>query len=134
MRMCRTHRMMFCQLAEALYDEGQYDKALEVLDFAEEVLPGYNVSYDYTSATMASLYYYMDEMDKGNTIMSKLADNCVEYMAWGDSLNPIQRKAVQSTVGHYSAVLGFVLNNLQRFEQKELFNKYFEYYNKYAGR
>ena len=134
MRMCRTHRMMFCQLAEALYDEGQYDKALEVLDFAEEVLPGYNVSYDYTSATMASLYYYMDEMDKGNTIMSKLADNCVEYMAWGDSLNPIQRKAVQSTVGHYSAVLGFVLNNLQRFEQKELFNKYFEYYNKYASR
>ena len=134
MRMCRTHRMMFCQLAEALYDEKQYDKALEVLDFAEEMLPGYNVPYDYTSATMASLYYSMDEMDKGNAIMSKLADNCVEYMVWGASLDPIQRKGVQSTLGHHSAVLGYVLNNLQRFEQKELFNKYFDLYNQYADR
>ena len=134
MRMCRTHRMMFCQLAEALYDEGKYDKALEVLDFAEEVLPGYNVNYDYTSGTMAALYYAMDEAEKGNAIVSALADNCVEYMEWATSLPSVQRKSVQSTVGHYSAVLGFVLNNLQRFEQKELFNKYYALYNQYASR
>ena len=135
MRMCRTHRMMFSQLAEALYYEGKYDKALEVLDFAEEMLPGYNVNYDYTSGTMAALYYAMDEMEKGNAIMSALADNCVEYMEWAASLPPVQRKSVnQSTVGHYSAVLGFVLNNLQRFEQKELFNKYFALYNQYGSR
>ena len=134
MRMCRTHRMMFSQLAEALYYEGKKDKALEVLDFAEEVLPGYNVNYDYTSGTMAALYYAMGEMEKGNAIMSALADNCVEYMEWSTSLNATQRKSVQSTVGHYSAVLGFVLNNLQRFEQKEMFNKYFALYNQYASR
>ena len=134
MRMCRTHRMMFCQLAEALYEEGDYEKALEVLDFAEEMLPGYNIPYDYTSGTMAALYYEMAAMDKGNAIISKLADNCVEYMEWGASLDAIQRKAAQSTLGHYSAVLGFVLNNLQRFEQKELFNKYFALYNQYASR
>ena len=134
MRMCRTHRMMFCQLAEALYYEGKRDKALEVLDFAEEMLPGYNVPYDYTSGTMAALYYAMDEMEKGNAIMAVLADNCVEYMEWGASLSAPERKAAQSTLGHYSAVLGFVLNNLQRFEQKELFNKYFALYNQYASR
>ena len=134
MRMCRTHRMMFCQLAEALYEEGDYERALEVLDFAEEMLPGYNIPYDYTSGTMAALYYEMAAMDKGNAIISKLADNCVEYMEWGASLDAIQRKAAQSTLGHYSAVLGFVLNNLQRFEQKELFNKYFALYNQYASR
>ena len=135
MRMCRTHRMMFCQLAEALYYEGKHDKAMEVLDFAEEVLPGYNVTYDYTSGTMAALYYAMDEIEKGNAIMSALADNCVEYMEWAATLSPAQRKSVnQSTVGHYSAVLGFVLNNLQRFDQKELFNKYFDLYNQYATR
>ena len=134
MRMCRTHRMMFCQLAEALYYEGKRDKALEVLDFAEEMLPGYNVPYDYTSGTMAALYYAMDEMEKGNAIMAVLADNCVEYMEWGASLSAPERKAAQSTLGHYSAELGFVLNNLQRFEQKELFNKYFALYNQYASR
>ena len=134
MRMCRTHRMMFSQLAEALYYEGKRDKALEVLDYAEEMLPGYNVPYDYTSGTMAALYYAMDEMEKGNAIMAVLADNCVEYMEWGASLSAPERKAAQSTLGHYSAVLGFVLNNLQRFEQKELFNKYFALYNQYASR
>ena len=133
MRMCRTHRMMFCQLAEALYNEGQYEKALNVLDYAEEMLPGYNIQYDYTSASMAALYYAMDEMDKGNAIMSKVAENCVEYLEWGASLDREHRKAAQSTLGHHSAVLGFVLNNLQRFEQKELFNKYFDLYSHYAN-
>ena len=134
MRMCRTHRMMFNQLAEALYNKGEYEKALNVLDYAEEMLPGYNIQYDYTSASMAALYYSMGEMEKGNAIMSKVANNCVEYLQWGASLDNDHRKSVQSTLGHYSAVLGFILNNLQRFEQKELFNKYFALYSQYAGR
>jgi tetratricopeptide (TPR) repeat protein len=133
LRMCRTHRMMFSELAEALYEEGKHDKAIEVLDYAEEMLPGYNVSYDYTSASMAALYYTLGEMEKGSAIMNQVAANAVEYLEWGSSLEPASRKATQSTIGHYSAVLGFVLNNLQRFEQKELFNKYFELYNQYAS-
>ena len=133
MRMCRTHRMMFSQLAEALFYEGKRDKVIEVLDFAEKMLPGYNVPYDYTSATMATLYYALDQDEKGNAIMTKVADNCIEYLEWGNSLEREQRKAAQSTLSHYSAVFGFVLNNLQRYEQKELFNKYFELYNQYAN-
>jgi hypothetical protein len=134
LRMCRTHRMMFYELAETLYNEGQYDKVVAVLDYAEEMLPGYNVSYDYTSASMAALYYSLDENDKGDAIMTNVADNCVEYMAWAASLPAVQRKSLnQSTVGHYSAVLGFVLNNFQRYERKELFNKYFDLYNQYAS-
>ena len=133
-RMCRTHRMMFMELVEALYDEGQFDKCLEVLDFSEKMLPGYNISYDYTSATMAAYYYQLGHEDKANAIMIKVADNSVEYMAWMASLPTAQRTSVnQSTVGHYSAVLGYVLNNFQRFEQKELFNKYFALYNQYAS-
>ena len=132
MRMCATHRMMFSQLAEALYNEGKYDKALNVLDYAEKMLPGYNIPYDHNSLSMASLYYAMDEMDKGNAIMSKVADNSVEYLQWGDSLDKEQRKAVQSTLGHHLAVLNYALNNFQRFEQKELFNKYFALFSQYA--
>jgi hypothetical protein len=134
LRMCRTHRMMFSELAEALYKEGKHDKAVAVLDYADEMLPGYNVSYDYTSASMAALYYALDEMEKGSAIMDNVAANAVEYMAWAASLSPVQRKSVQSTVGHYSAVLGFALNNLQRFERKELFNKYFDLYSQYASK
>ena len=134
MRMCRTHRMMFLDLVEALYNEGKYDKCLEVLDFAEQVLPGYNIPYDYTSASMAVYYYQLGEMDKANAIMTKVAETCAEYLAWGASLSKDKRSSAQnSTVGHQMAVLGYVLQNLERFEQKELFNQYYDIYVQYAS-
>ena len=133
MRMCRTHRMMFMELAEALYEEGKHEKCLEVLDFSEKMLPGYNISYDYTSATMASFYYQLGEMEKGNAIMQKVADNSVEYLAWGAALAKEQRSSSQSTLQHQMAILGYVLQNLERDQQKELFNYYYEQYVQYAS-
>ncbi len=134
MRMCRTHRMMFVELIEALYDEGKYDKCLEVLDFAEKMLPGYNIPYDYTSATMAAYYYQLGEIEKGNAIMEKVAENCAEYLAWGASLAKEQRSSSQSTIGQQMAILGYVLQNFERYEQKELFNHYYDVYVQYASR
>ena len=134
MRMCRTHRMMFMELAEALYHEGKYDKCLEVLDYAEEMLPGYNIPYDYTSATMAMYYYELDEVEKANAIMEKVAENCAEYLVWGASLPKEQRASSQSTLQHQMAILGYVLQNFERYEQKELFNEYYDVYVQYASR
>jgi hypothetical protein len=133
MRMCRTHRMMFMELIEALYNEGKYDKCLEVLDFAETVLPGYNVPYDYTSATMASFYYQLGEKDKANAIMTAVADNCAEYLLWGGSLPKEHRVSAQSTLQHHMAVLSYVLQYFERYQQKELFNQYYDIYVQYAS-
>jgi hypothetical protein len=126
--------MMFLELIEALFNEGQYDKCLEVLDFAEKMLPGYNIPYDYTSATMATYYYKLGEIEKANAIMSNVADNCAEYLAWGASLDKEHRSVSQSTLGHYMAVMGYVLQNLERYQQKELFNQYYDIYAQYAMR
>jgi hypothetical protein len=134
MRMCRTHRMMFMELVEALYKEGKHDKCLEVLDFAEEMLPGYNIPYDYTSATMASFYYQLGEIDKANAIMTKVADNCVEYLTWIDSLEKEHRAPMQSTFSHQMAVLNYVLNNLERHQQKELFNYYYSLFTDHVSK
>ena len=133
MRMCRTHRMMFMELAEALYNEGKHDKCRQVLDFAEEMLPGYNVPYDYTSATMAAYYYQLGEMDKANAIMMAVADNCAEYLEWGASLLKEQRASSQSTLQQQLAILGYVLQNFERYQQKELFNLYYDLYVQYAS-
>ena len=133
MRMCRTHRMMFMELAEALYHEGKHEKCLEVLDFAEKMLPGYNIPYDYTSATMASYYYELGEMEKGDAIMQKVAENSAEYLEWGASLPKEHRASAQSTWQHQRAILGDVLQNFERYEQKELFNEYYDVYVQYAS-
>ena len=94
MRMCRTHRMMFAQLAEQLIRENQRDKALEVLDYAEEMLPGYNISYDYTSASMAQMYFMLGQEDKAVVILESVAQNSVEYLRFIRSLDRLQRKAM----------------------------------------
>lgn len=133
MRMCRTHRMMFSQLSEALVREGNKEKAIQVLDFAQEMLPEYNVPYDYTSATMAIDYYACGEIDKANDIMRKVAENSIDYLRWGASLSKQDQKALNQTFGHHAAVLGYVLQNLERQKQHELFDELYPSYQLYSG-
>lgn len=132
MRMCRTHRMMFAQLAEQLLRENKRDKALEVLDYAEEQLPGCNVPYDYTSASMASMYFVLNEDEKALAIMDKVAQNSLEYLRFAASLNKAQRKALDSTTGRESAILGYVLQTCERYKHTELVEKYYEDYAAYS--
>lgn len=134
MRMCRTHRMMFMQLADALIHEGQRDKCREVLDYAEQMLPGYNIPYDYTSTSMAALYYALGDNDKANAIMSSVAQNCVEYITWGDSLDRQRRRSAESVIGHHTAVLGYVLQHFDKYHQDELFNQYYPVYEAHVNR
>ncbi len=129
MRMCRTHRMMFAQLAEELLREGKREKALEVLDYAEEQLPGYNIPYDYTSASMAAMYFMLDEDEKAVAIMDNVAQTCVEYLRFAASLNRRQRSLMESTTGRESAILNYVLQTCERNGARELVDKY---YNDYA--
>ncbi|MBR1565060.1 MAG: DUF2723 domain-containing protein [Paludibacteraceae bacterium] len=133
MRMCRTHRMMFSQLAEALVQEGQREKAVEVLDYAEQMLPGYNVPYDYTAATMAVDYYICGENEKADRIMDAVAQTDIEYLTWGATLDKQGQKAMSQTLGHHAAVLGFVLQNLERNHRTELFEKWYPLYQQFAG-
>ena len=132
MRMCRTHRMMFAQLAEQLMREGQNAKALEVLDYAEAQLPGCNVPYDYTSASMAGMYFVLGESEKGSAIMDKVAQNCVEYLQFAASLDKANRRAMESTTNREAAILNYVLQACDRYGANEIVEKYFEDYATYV--
>ena len=139
MRMCHTHRMMFLELSEALYRKGEKDKAIEVIDYAEKMLPSYNIPCDYTSASMAAIRYAIGDKDgqtdnvaKADTVMDAVAQTCVEYLRWADSLSKQNKKAVQSTVNQNLGILGYVLQNLNRYRRNDLFNLYYQEYERYA--
>ena len=132
MRMCRTHRMMFAQLAEQLVRENQREKAVEVLDYAEEQLPGYNIPYDYTSASMASLYFLLKEDEKALVIMDKVAQTCVEYLRFAASLNRQQRTAMNSVVDRQGAILSYVLQTCERYGHHDIVDKYLDDYDQYV--
>ena len=128
MRMCRTHRMMFAQLADALYREGQNEKALEVLDRCEKELPNYNIPYDYTSTTMALLYFDLGEREKAIDILTAVADNNIQYLSWGASLSKTYQNAVKQTLNQNMAMLGYILQQLDHYNEDELFEKYYTEY------
>jgi hypothetical protein len=132
MRMCRTHRMMFAQLAEQLLRENQREKALEVLDYAEEQLPGYNIPYDYTSASMAAMYFMLKEDEKAVAIMDNVANTCVEYLRFAMSLDRRKRELMETTTSRQAAVLSYVLQTCERNGQSELVEKYYGDYAAYV--
>ncbi len=131
-RICRTHRMMFAQLAEALIKEGQHEKAIEVMDYSEEMLPGYNISHDYTSATMASYYYMLGEMEKGDKLMDAVADNAADYLRYGTQVSRGIRNSIQSTLGHQAAVLNYILQTFDRYDREEMLDKYLPLFEQYT--
>ena len=137
-RMCHTHRMMFLELAEALYNERQRDKAREVLNYSLTVLPAYNIPFastDYTSCGYAQLYYALgssEDIEQANAIVVALLDNCVEYMTWGADLSKEARKAMSSTLGHHSAIFGYALQMAERNHQTDIVDRYYPLYSQYA--
>ncbi len=133
MRMCHTHRMMFLELAEALYREGKRDRCQEVMDFADQVLPAYNIPYDYTSASMAAIRYALGDKEKANEVMRAVAESCVEYLRWGDTLGREQRRSVQTTLQQQLAIFGYVLQSANHYQATELVDEYYPIYEQYAN-
>ncbi len=137
-RTCHTHRMMFLELAEALANERQYDKAREVLNYSLKVLPTYNIPYastDYTSIGYAQMFYRLgreEDIKMANTIVRELANNCVEYLKWGDSLDEYLFASVEQTLGHQSSIFGYALQMAERYHQTEIVDEYYPLYTEYA--
>ncbi len=124
LRTCRTHRMMFAQLADALITEGQIEKAHKTLDYCMEVLPPHNVPHDSYSINLASSYYQIGENEKANKIVEALADYATQYADWGFSLAPKKRRLVLNDVQNELAILQHVLRMARGAKQNELVNKY----------
>lgn len=132
LRMCRTHRMMFSQLASALYNEGDSVKALKTLDFAAKMIPGNTVRHDYVSTMLAETYYKLGESQKGDAIMEAVAKDCVEYLEWYYTLTVSQRNSVNNRIGHNLAVLNQILRICDQEKQKNILDKYLPVYMRYT--
>ncbi|MDD5974956.1 MAG: DUF2723 domain-containing protein [Bacteroidales bacterium] len=139
LRMCRTLRMMFVQLADALVNEQQSEKALAVLAKAEEVLPYNCIPLDYSCATIADLYYKLGKKDKADALIDALFDDCKQRINWVANLKPSQRRAISGENG-ISNTLGILqsiylsrtiegINPEKREEAKRLFEMGLPYYN-----
>ena len=93
-RMARTMRMMFGQLAEALIAEKQLEKAEAALNKCLEVIPTTTVPADYSIAIIAQYYYQLGNTEKADELLRPILNDCIARIEWVNSLKPSHRKAV----------------------------------------
>ncbi len=89
MRMCFTHRRLLSQLALNLVQEGQPDKAKQVLDKAEKEIPDYNVRHDYQSGSLdlVRAYALTNQPEKAQKLLDELWNKSCQYLQWYCSLD-----------------------------------------------
>ena len=120
MRMCYTHRRVFAQLIEQLMKEGKKDKALAALDYAEKMIPAYNVPYDWQNGAvqMAEAYYQLGETEKADKIMDALANKAIEYLTWYLSLDNSQFFVSSREFQYHIALLNEELKLMEKYKSK----------------
>jgi hypothetical protein len=78
MRMTFNFRNSFVRLASKLMMEKKNEKAIQVLDKAEELMPDAKVPYNYFSLLIADLYLDLGEVQKAENILSRLEERMTE--------------------------------------------------------
>ncbi len=140
MRMCYTHRRIFTQLVGQLIKEGKKDKALAALDYAEKMIPSYNVPYDWANGAfqMAEAYYQLGQNEKANKIIDELANKSLEYMIWYLSLTDYRLSIASENFMYNAGLLDAEVRLMEKYKSEELAKHYSEQldqlYNEYVAR
>jgi hypothetical protein len=77
-----NHRSSFNSLAEALINDGQKEKAREVLLESLRVMPDHGVMYDYVTANSVGLLFRVDEREKAIEIAQTLMERSDEWLEY----------------------------------------------------
>ncbi|MCS3046754.1 DUF2723 domain-containing protein [Bacteroides fragilis] len=139
MRMCYTHRRIFAQLITQLMKEGKKDKALAALEYAEKMIPAFNVPYDVQNGAleMAEAYYQLGNNTKADQIIDELANKSVEYLTWYLSLDDNHLLMSQREFIVHLSALDMEVKMMEKYKSKLAGNytpKVNELYNIYVGR
>ena len=119
-RMCNTHRMMFGDLVVQLIAEGKTDKALTALDLIMEKIPGWQVTHDLTSISLAQSYLDLGEKTKGEALLTEILDNSAGYLNWYKDLTSGQLRSVGSDYQKHLYIIQAIHEMSTSYELPEL--------------
>ena len=86
LRFVTNLRLSFTRLAEALIQKGEKDRAKIVLDKCWDISINENMPFDIPVLRMADLYYQLEEWDRANLLVYRLADQYQSTMEFVFSL------------------------------------------------
>ena len=140
-RMCYTHRSMFALLIEQLMKEGKSDKAKEALDYAEKMIPAYNIPWDYQNGAvdMATAYYELGEKETAEHMMNTMAEKEIQYMTYYLSLDDVRLDVSAGEFEYHTAVLDRIISIMEKYESprveelEDTLNELFSIYRQRVG-
>ena len=115
-----NHRSTFNSLAEALINEGEDEKAREVIMRSLEVMPDKSVNYDYTNANTVQILFHLGDEEKALEIAETMGYRAEEELDFylGNRIsmgNEVRRKLI--TLRQLSVILS-------RYDQEELATRF----------
>ncbi|KAA6302632.1 MAG: hypothetical protein EZS26_001139 [Candidatus Ordinivivax streblomastigis] len=124
MRMTRTFRIMFGQLAQTLIAENDFERAEKAVDKCLEVIPSYNVPYDfYSTNELAVTYYQIGKKAKADELYVQLAEISTKNLNWYNRLNNRQYASVLNEVRKDLVFMQEIMSYFAENDQDK-FNQY----------
>ena len=135
LRLTSSFRNLFRRLAGALLEEGDPERAVEVLDKAMEIMPEHNVPFDIISMFIGETYYFAGAFENGNVIFERLVQTERENLQWYFSFSGRRALLIESSIQESLFILQRIrqlaqLKNQTDLAEKsgEVFEKYYELY------
>ena len=119
-RMAMNIRNNMSRLANALLDEGDEDKAVEILDMALTKLPVEKVPHNYFSIFLAEGYYKANQMEKADDILTKFGDQSYQNINFFTSLPPAKQNNVGDDVQRSMAIYTEIANMSIRYNREKV--------------
>lgn len=124
-RMAKTFRMIFSRLTDELINEGDFERAEKALDYCFEVIPEYNVPFDFYSVSgLAESYAKIGNEEKATELFTKLADDLAINLNWYNRLNRKHYSSIYQMAYRDMVNLKFILDFFQETNPEKL-NEYY---------
>jgi hypothetical protein len=121
------------RLAKELAKEGQKAKAIEVADYAWEMMPESVFDYNYFAVDLMEAYYLADAPEKAREHIFLFADRVEEELEYYDQFKGSKRKAISQEFNTNQQLLGVLVSLYNQYDaevkekdlsQTDLFQRY----------
>jgi hypothetical protein len=116
-------RTRFIQLTNALINDGDTTRALQVLDRCMEITPHEKIPFDYNIIQVAGAYYKCGNIARGNELTQKLAGLCDEKLTYYLDQDIKYVVAINDEIMYNFQVLQNLINVCKSYEQEEISSK-----------
>ncbi len=121
-------RMNFGDLAKALVKEGKKEKAVEVMNRCDSIMPPSMYPIDYFDCDYVEAYYKIDEGEKADSIIEDRINIVLQELEYYKSLDKRKRNTNAHEIQLNIATLGRLVTIFQKNARQELFETYYAVY------